>query len=198
MNSPKTITPAHRRYQLSNFNTRAKLESHLREHYYDQFLVELSDNVNHRNTLIDDLCKNAIVLEHVKGAPLFFQGDISIEWFFVLDGSVSIHVYTTADSDAFKTSTKLKEDEKKKKWQLKNTNKADRNSVDDVRARHCQGEVLVLGSNGLFIEVLPDHARFPLYRAAAERKLLGVTVSNMNRGNSFGQVGLLNKSPRSG
>jgi len=197
MNSPKTITPAHRRYQLSNFNTRTKLESHLREHY-DKFLVELSDNVNHRNTLIDDLCKNAIVLEHVQGTPLFFQGDISIEWFFVLDGRVSIHVHTTADSDAFMTSTKLKEDEKKKKWQLKNTNKADRNSVDDVRARHCQGEVLVLGGNGLFIEVLPDHARFPLYCAAAERELLGVVVSNMNRGNSFGQVGLLNKSPRSG
>ena len=67
-----------------------------------------------------------------------------------------------------------------------------------MRARHCQGEVLVLGGNGLFIEVLPDHARFPLYCAAAERELLGVVVSNMNRGNSFGQVGLLNKSPRSG
>ena len=74
---------------------------------------------------------------------------------------------------------------------------ATRHSDEDVRRRHCKGEVLVLGANGISIEALPSNARKPMFNSEEERKRLGRKVASMEVGTSFGQVGLLNRTPRS-
>ena len=57
--------------------------------------------------------------------------------------------------------------------------------------------MLVLGANGISIETLPSNARRPMFHSEEERKRLGRKVASLESGTSFGQVGLLNRTPRS-
>ena len=185
-------TTAHRQHTLDDFQNVDTIRSHLIQ-YHGDFLNSLSSNNAHRQSIVEDLCKNADIVEHKQGKLIFYQGDIAHEWFLILDGSVSIHVHTTADSSAFKKSDDLN----KEKVQPKAEHHDTRRDEEEIRRRHCQGEILVLGKNGLFIEALPSSSRFPHYHTKDERKRLGIEVARMQVKDSFGQVALLNRTPRS-
>jgi CRP-like cAMP-binding protein len=179
-------------------NVKNNLENHLITHH-PNFVLDLASSDSSRQAILEEICLHGVVDEWDQGDPIFFQGDVAHEWFLVLDGSVSIHVYTTADSNAF-----YQNEDKPSRLKipsLPKTNgdhKFDRHDESKIRKRHCQGDVLKLGEDGVHIENLPLNAKYKHYYSKTERKRLGKIVASMEIGSSFGQVGLLNKSPRSG
>ena len=168
----------------TDVNTPTLLRQYLTTHH-SSFLNGLSTSMIQRQSIIDDICKNCSIVEKKRGVPLFYQGEIAHEWYFILNGSVTIWVHTTADSSAFKTESA---DSRSNPTKVTTGASGDaRQNEDDTRRRHCQGEVLVLGVNGVFIEVLPDASKFSHYNTKDERKVLGVQVAVMSVGQSFGQ-----------
>jgi CRP-like cAMP-binding protein len=179
--------PAARQFKLDQVNNYHQLTQHLNKHH-GSFVNKLTP------PQLEDICVHGDVREYAQGQTIFFQGEISHEWFFVLDGHVSIYVHTSSDSKAFESSNQRGVDEEKKE---KTTHKEDRHDATATRRRHCQGEVLKLGQNGIFIEALPESFKYNVHATKSERAQLGTHVATMEGGSSFGQVGILNKSPRS-
>ena len=143
---------------------------------------------------LKDLAENCSIIACENGRTVFFQADVSYEWFYILDGAISAYVFTTGGRDMFKTLKKNQDASLKAK---KLQHQLDRHSDEEVRRSHCKGEVLVLGANGTSIEPLPVAARRSVYHTEEHRKRLGRKVATMGKGSSFGQVGLLNRSVRS-
>ena len=157
---------------------------------FPKFFKSISPSEDVREHHIMDFSSHCQYMSIQKDEAIFYQGEVSHRFFFIIKGSAALYVYTERDPlenlsekqnktvlDNLGKSTAPKRKRKVKKQFLKDT-------VGDTSHLSFQ------------IEPLPDYFK-SIDRLHADRQSLGERKTTLSKGMSFGQLGLLTRRRRS-